>query len=492
MQKAGEKNACFLSINYPNHFFLNLYCMKTKILHKKMILTVAFLAIVMASKADSTALTFADLQSQFAAASAAGIPSTITLGASITVTSDLDLTSTGDTVTIAVANPLSVTGGILTIGDKVKITSSIANAFAAKSGGNIVVNAGCRVISTATAPLAAAGGNVTINGGSVVTSNFPAATAGSSLGNGGTLTVNGGYLASTNTGTLTRGIVIDYNGICYMNGGEVHADPSVSGRGISINSTNAGGKLYIAGGTISATGTSGRAIQLDNNNSAAWITGSPVIKGGLEAVMAQKNGVVVLAGSPVLTGVIGTNTATSKLYDCRSLSAISASPAAGQYAGNQEITLSGGAGTVNKYVSSTSPTSTVNATLVYTTDGTTPTAASTAYAAPFTLAVPATLHVAPLLESTTVGVASTFVYDIATAVGKVSADDIKINTSFIDVIDLSAIDGFISANLLNLSGQSIQRSEGVKYMNTSSVGKGLYILQITTQKGNVAIKMVKR
>jgi len=424
--------------------------MKTNHLLRKFVVVAICLAMTFGAKAvtKTTALSFSDLKTQFAAASANGLRDTINIGAAIIVNNDFSMVSAGDTVILnIVPYGITVTSGTLTIGNKVKISSADATAGAiqAASGGTVVLNAGCyvsattgntvqallggtvtvnggKISSTATAPIVSAGGNVTINGGSIISSNYPAIATGmaiNTVATGGTLTVNGGVIATSATG-IARGIVVDYNGICTVNGGEVRSDMG-GGRGISINGTNAGGKLYVNGGIVSAIGATGRAIQLDNNNSLLMVTGSPTITGGLEAIMVQKIGLVVISGTPTITGVIGTNTATAKLYDARGLSAIVATPAAGYYPASQSVTVTGGTGTINKYTGTATVTAgvysgagvtptTVTSTLVYTTDGTTPVAASTAYATAVTVAVPSVLNVSPLIDVTTIGSPTAFTY----------------------------------------------------------------------------------
>ena len=402
--------------------------MKTKQLLKKLAAVVICFAMAFAAKAQTTATTVADLQSQFTAAVATGTPQTITIGAAIAVTADLSLVSTGDSITLnfaaTPAYPITVTAGTFTIGNKVKITSALGNCVQALVGGTVVVNAGCNIFSTATSPVTAAGGNVIINGGKVFTSNnFPAASAGLSASvTGGTLTINGGYLATNATGTA-RGVGIDFGGVCIVNGGEIHSDMG-GGRGISINATNSGGKLYVNGGKITALGATGRAIQADNNNAFVWIKGSPVITGGLEAIIAQKYAVVVVSGTPTITGVIGTNLVAGTpvlnpiLYDARAIN-ITATPVAGYYAASQSVTVNSGTMSVLKYTGAssggtgagvTNPATVTPTTLVYTTDGTNPVAASTAYSAPVTVAMPTVLNVAPIIEGTVVGCPVTFNY----------------------------------------------------------------------------------
>ena len=404
--------------------------MKTKKLHKKLAAVIVCLATVFTVQAiKTTAVTFAELQSQFTAASASGVRDTINIGAAIVANADFSMVSTGDTVIINMAPyGISVTAGTLTIGNKVKVVSALVAAGALQAnGGNIVLNTGCyinastgntvqaltggtvtvnggKINTTATSPIVAAGGSITVNGGTILTNNYPAIAVGmaiNALPTGGSVTVNGGYIATSATG-IARGIVVDYNGICTVNGGEVRSDMG-GGRGISINSTNAGGKLTINGGTVSALGATGRAIQLDNLNSTLWVTGG-TITGGLEGIMVQKNGVAVLVGNPTITGTIGTNTTTSKLYDARGLSTPVATPGQGYYATSQNVTVTGGTGTVYKYVNTTSQASatTVTSSLVYTSDGTDPVAASSAVSAPVTMAIPSVLRVAALIEGTTV------------------------------------------------------------------------------------------
>ncbi len=432
--------------------------MKTNHLLRKFAVVAICLAMTFGAKAvNPTAASFSELQTQFAAAVASGVPTTINITGAIVVNYDFSMVSTGDTITLnMVPFGISVTSGTLTIGNKVKITSAYASAGAiqAASGGNVVINAGCYIVpttkyavqalaggtvivnggyiySTGTSPVVAAGGNVTINGGRIIAAGgqMPAASAGMNLGttpviaSGGTLTINGGYLATTTTG-IARGIVVDYNGICIMNGGEVHSDMG-GGRGISINGTDAGGKLYINGGIVSAIGATGRAIQLDNNNSTLWVNGSPTINGGLEGIMVQKMGVAIISGTPTITGVIGTNTTTAKLYDARGLSPIVATPGTGYYGASQVVSLTlsiVGTGTIYKYTGVSSGTSIANYTgagvsptivtssLVYTTDGTTPVAASTAYTTPVTVAIPSVLNVSLLIDVTTIGSPTAFAY----------------------------------------------------------------------------------
>lgn len=389
-------------------------------LHKKLLTVIICLATIFVANAQ-TASSLADLQTKFAAAVATGVPTTISIASPIVINVDLQLVSTGDSITLNfTTSQITVTAGTLTIGNKVKITSTLANSVQALVGGTVIVNAGSRISSNASSPITAAGGNVIINGGKISTSNLPAASAGlSGTITGGMLTINGGYLYTSATGTA-RGVAVDYLGTCIVNGGEIHSDMG-GGRGISINGSGGGGKLYVNGGIISAAGA-GRAIQLDNANSAAWISGSPTITGGLEAIMVQKNGVVVISGAPTITGVIGTNVATAKLYDTRQLSAIVATPGAGTYAASQNVAVTGGTGTINKYSGVSSGTTqanytgagitptTVASTLVYTTNGTNPVAASSAYSTPLTVAVPSVLNVAPLIDGTIIGVVSPFAF----------------------------------------------------------------------------------
>lgn len=419
-----------------------------------------------------TANSFSDLQTQFAAAVATGLPKSIELGAAINVNSDFSMVSTGDTITInmfSTNNLIQVTSGTLTIGDKIKLVSTQANAFSAMANGTIIVNSGCNLTSSATAPINTAGGNVTINGGKIITTNYPAATAGSSIGSGGTLIINGGYL-SGNGATLARGVGIDYLGTCIINGGVINVNNCVSGRAVSINATGGGGKLYVYGGTLTATGVpDGRAIQLDNNNSTAWISGSPTLT-GTTAIMVQQAGICVLSGSPTINGPIGTNTVASKLYDCRSMSAISATPGSGTYYGSPSISLSGASGTIYKYVNTTSQASATSVTAVIkeTTDGSTPVSGSTTYSTPLVFTTNTTLKAAPYIDASIIGLPSTFSYSVAAGITLASDNTASALTNCINC-DLSIPSGLTLTVDAPKTFNSITVDPGGKLTNTGTL-----------------------
>ena len=86
---------------------------------KKLLTVLICLTMMFAVKAQTTALTLSDLQTQFAAASASGVTSTINIGAAIAVNADLALVSAGDSITLNFTTfPITVTAGTLTIGNK--------------------------------------------------------------------------------------------------------------------------------------------------------------------------------------------------------------------------------------------------------------------------------------------------------------------------------------------------------------------------------------
>jgi len=485
--------------------------MKAKHLLKKTVTGIICFGMIYTTKAQTTANSLTDLQTQFATAVASGVPSTINIGAAITVNANLPLVSTGDSITLnfaaTPAYPLTVSAGTLTIGNKVKITSALGNCIQALAGGTVVVNSGCNIVSSATSPITAAGGNVTINGGKITSSNFPAVVAGMYLNTaqtGGTVTINGGIIASSNASGNPRGAAVDFNGVMIVNGGEIHADVAAGGRGISINSSanSSGGKLYINGGFIYAKGTTGRAIQLDNATTATlWITGSPTIFGGLEALIAQKNGIGFISGTPVITGTIGTNASvtTGKVYDCRNITAITATPGTGSYAASQSVTLAGATGNITKYSGTTNATSTVTATLIYTTDGTTPIAASTAYTAPFTVAVPSVLTVAPFFDVTAVGSPSVFnySYSVGTGVSQVAASDLfkcypsQVTDKLIIKADAETqISQVVVRNLLGQSIKSVVVNANELSVDLTAVPAGNYFVTVKLVNGQSATQKI--
>ena len=401
----------------------------------------------------------------------------------IDVDEDFKLVSTVP-VKITVGDRMfAMDGGTFTIGANIKIVTTVSNAITAESGGKVFIESGCTITSEATAPLSAAGGTITVNGGTIATSNFPAASAGTADGPG-TLIINGGVLStsSDNAAAFPRGIVVDYSGICIVTGGEIHSDVG-GGRGISVNTTNSGGKLYVTGGTITATASDGRAIQVDNNNGRLWLSGSPIVRGGADAIIVQKDGIAVIHGTPSLTGRMGINVQTAgtnypRLYDCRNLTAITATPAPGAYTGNQQVTLSGGTGTANKYSGTaagmvTTPSGTVTvSSLVYTTDGVNPTIESTPYAAPFTVLIPSAVTVASMIDGV-VGAPFVFAY---TDPSSIPALQIAQNISYFGNV-ISFEQPVKSALLFDCTGKLVLSVKNANSVDVSVLLPGVYVLK---------------
>ena len=456
------------------------------------------------------AQTLVDLQTAFDAVKVSGgaisVPATVVDG-------DYELIADAP-VTITLTGILSVEAGTLTIGDKVAITTTVANAVAAMPGGTVILEPGCTITSSATAPLSAAGGTVIVDGGSVSTTNFPGAVAGTTLagGGGGTLIVNGGVIFTTH-GTASaypRGIVIDHGGTCYVNGGRVYSNVA-NGRGISVNGTGSGGRLYVTGGSIEATGTGGRAIQVDNYNTAVpqtaflSVSGSPTIKGTVEAIMLQKTAVAVIQpGTDISTwtGVVGTNANGARLYDCRGVSqgfVITADPVAGTFDSEIEVelALSGGSVTDDIYKYENSNFNAVSGVVTgtrtalasaavfdamnYTVNESVPAyrnASTIVYSDPIPISEPTTITAVPVMMdgivSVPVGDPFIFVYDIITGIitppaGEASAY-IVANTLFLP--ESGAV------QLYNVGGQLVLNAIATgKTIDVSSLNKGIYIVK---------------
>ena len=133
--------------------------------------------------------------------------------------------------------------------------------------------------------------------------------------------------------------------------------------------------------------------------------------------------------------------------------------------------------------------------MVYTTDGTTPVATSTAYVNPFVIPVltmPTTLKVATLIE-TTIGTIASYTYtSLVTGINTPSQNEILINNIIINSIDLSNIEGFEEANLFNISGKMVFNGQSEKIIDASMLQKGIYILKIKTANGMILRKVIKK
>ncbi len=351
--------------------------------------------------------TFADLQTQFGLANTTGSPSTIVVTGPITVNADFNMTSANPvTITIGTASaPITVTAGTLTIGNNVTITEGIASAITVNTSGNLVVNAG--IITN--------GSNPTI------------------LASGGTVTITGGTISTTGAGNPTN-IKITNGSICRISGGTIQNTSTSTGPNvITIDNTGGtgGGKLYITGGIIQTSSSGGTAIYLNSATvGLLWISGSPTIYG-------KTNGISVIAGSRIniatktaniTGGTVGIKTvAGAVINNYANSTSITPGVASGTYSSSQSVTLSGGTDLITQYSGAVSDTysniingvtaggTAVSASLVYTLDGTDPTPTSSTYSSAITIPVSSVLKVAPYIlpSSVTVGVVSTFNYNIA-------------------------------------------------------------------------------
>jgi hypothetical protein len=354
--------------------------------------------------------TFADLQTQFGLASSTGSPSTIVVTAAITVNADFNMTSATYPVTISIATtnaPITVTAGTLTIGNNVTISETKASAITV-TGGNLIVNAGSIITNTVNPTILASGGNVTINGG---------------------------IITCASTGTVTN-IKITNGSICRITDGTITCSSSTGVNLIVIDDTGGpgGGKLYITGGVIQSTNASGTGAAIYLNASVVgqlWISGSPKISylntGSSISTSLGASRINIATSTANFTGNIKTSN-NAVINNFANTSPISVNIPSGTYASTQTVTLSGGTDLVTQYTAATftntyaylianGTTPAGGVTLKYTTDGTDPTPSSLTYSSSLSIPTSTTLKVAPYIlpQSTTVGVVTTFNYNIAPA-----------------------------------------------------------------------------
>ncbi len=420
---------------------------------------------------------------------------------SITINEPYTLESTTDNpVAINASTPNQIivgTGGFLTIGEGVTISTTTAAFINVTAGGTLVTYDGCIITSTASRPVQGDGGMITINGGTITTSNHPAVQANSAST---VVTINSGDIASTNTATLTRGLIVQNGSKAVINGGTISADPSVSGRGVGLIA----GTLIVNGGTISAAGTSGRGIQGDDNGALIYINGGTIKAEnanttGNGAVVLQKGTRAIITGGtyvcqPNKALVVNAASATAKFWDFRAFS-LSADPVAGTYDAEQTVTLikTTAPSTICSETGAVLTNFAEGAAIHYTIDGTNPDQESAVYTTPFSVPIPTTVKTVAVKDGF-LGLVNSFTYSsITTGLKQPNQKIANVNTVLHEVIDLSGINEVNNVEILNLNGQVVRSFKNpTANIQVSDLKQGVYILKINAREGSLTQKVIKR
>lgn len=181
---------------------------------------------------------------------------------------------------------------------------------------------------------------------------------------------------------------------------------------------------------------------------------------------------LTLTGAATIAKPSG-GTGTSRLYyDFRAFN-LTATPGAGNYATTQSVALASpvnGSGITN-------PVDALGATIVYTTDGSEPTALSTAYASPITVSTTTTIKTATLKDGY-IGKSASFLYSLATTLIN-NTDDNNVSvfpTIVSDVLHISKLADFVQ--LYDITGKVVLSKASVDQINLTSIQSGIYFVKI--------------
>ncbi len=151
----------------------------------------------------------------------------------------------------------------------------------ASSGAKPQLNVHGGTIKTTGTTIICNAGDVVVTGGTLISTNKNA--VGITVGQGNTLEMSGGTISGVATGVENRGGTATISGTA-----EITASSSAM--------YNNMGTIYVAGGTISSTGSSSNSIGIENfANSTAYISGGNVI--GVIAISNKSRGIVSVSGT---------------------------------------------------------------------------------------------------------------------------------------------------------------------------------------------------
>ena len=390
--------------------------------------------------------TFAELQQAFTDSQLPiVVTATINLGASITATGIFDMVAAPEhKVTInSGANKLNF-NGTTTLGGNLFIYGS--GALIDSSNGTITFEGGTYQTSTTTNLIHGAGNT------------------------GATIIINAGTFSVPSAGNSSRGIQLQSAASkLIFNGGTLNVGNT--GRAIHLNP----GSAEINGGSITmgGTGNGSQLIRIDNNTACnVDINGGTLNAGGGYIVGyagAANNGTVVVRdGNLTTTGSAlylknAAPTGSQLIYDFRAYT-ITPSVPAGKITGTQSVIL----GSVDDGTS----VDAASADIVYTTDGTDPTATSAVYASAISVSAGTTIKAA-MMKDGFIGEIVEFAYTTTTNFN----DDVKagfapyISNNTLYLPELSSV------SIFNLSGQVLLNASDAKTLDVSSLPNGIYLVK---------------
>ena len=424
--------------------------------------------------------TFADLQAAYTASQSAD-PGTTQLQFLANITTAgayLFSPDVAHPITIDANGYSLITGSSGTLGGSLSISSStttgiikIAGAYITNiSGGTYTVNGNAPIIyansgsgvTDAATKLYLSNATFTVNGTSNAASIVKFATQ------------NGNLISATNCtfNSSAKSVVISCVGPqnmsfknCTLNMAGSDASSIVLSSAPTSQALN---YIYIDGLTINMN--SGKVLSLAGTKGDNVIIKDMTING---------------TTAPALYAYTPGTGGTLKFYDFRAFTP-AGTPVAGTYSAVQNVTLS---------LTSTSvlPVDATGATIVFTTDGTEPTATSTAYSAPIQLTNTTNIKMAAYKDGF-IGKSATFAYTIVISGTQNINDDTAISvypTMVDDIITISEIANRVQ--LMDLAGKSLMTKSYASQLDLSSIHSGVYFVKVDmADKPSRTFKIVKK
>ena len=318
----------------------------------------------------------------------------------------------------------------------------------------------------------------TINGG---TYEMLAAQTLITQASSSTFTINNGTFSALTASGNSRAIQVgnSANPTLIINGGTITV--GAGGRGIHMNGAS---NVQINGGTITMNGSSTASqilrVEVGNNNRGyVEINDGELNTGGGNLIGFNGAGSATTAVDCIVRG--GTITSTGTLYGAKSVTtegayqaiydfraySITADPATGENLSGTPVTL-----TLN--TTAIDPVDATDASIVYTTNGTEPVAASMAYTGVITVTSPAIIKATAVKGSFT---GKTAVFNYGAMLTGLDTERAVIAPYISDNVLRMAETTNVS--VFNVNGQLLLKAANVNTLDVSSLSAGLYVVKIT-------------
>jgi hypothetical protein len=315
------------------------------------------------------------------------------------------------------------------------------------------------------------GGNYTVNG------NYPIifANSGSNVNNVSTKL----YLSDatfTVNGTTNGASIVKY---ATSNGNLLSASNcifNISAAGVAFSMVGPA-NILISNSTLNMAGSDANSIAISyaptnaasNTLTISGLTtnmtaGKIMVLGGTKALNVVVKDLTVSSATPTLYTYTAGVGGTLKFYDFR---ALTADITPGTYTTTQNVTLSMGSTAVDA----------AGASIYYTIDGTEPTAASTLYTSPVSVATSKTIK-AIAIKDTFTGNSKSFAYIInGTDVANPDKNALSVYpTDVEDILNISTLANRVQ--VYDITGKSVLSRNNVKQLDLSSIHSGVYFVKV--------------